>query len=118
MKLLFQLDTDIDLVSVNEKYCNRSYTLSPAYRSFKAELNTRATMEYWKRGRKMPSQRQLLVTMNAATGKDIDNIVKPTFDALQGVVFKNDSQIQHIDIQRIVKVGKQERIEIKIYEVE
>ena len=115
MKTIFHMVCDIDLVSVNRKYCNRTYTLTKEYREYKNIMADYASFHY--RGKK-PSDSMLHVEIYAATGKDLDNIIKPTFDALQGIVFGNDTQICRIDIQRVAKVNKQERIEIKIYEVE
>lgn len=114
MKTIFHMVCDIDLVSVNNKYCNRSYTLTEKYRTYKKNMSDLAAFHY--RG-KAPSDSMLHVEIYAATGKDLDNIIKPTFDALEGIVFGNDTQICRIDIQRIAKVNKHERIEIKISEV-
>lgn len=45
--------------------------------------------------------------------RDLDNMIKATLDSLQGVLFRNDSQIYHIEALK-EKANRVESIEIEI----
>jgi Holliday junction resolvase RusA-like endonuclease len=115
MKLIFSMAAEIDLASVNNKYVNRSYVLTKEYRTFKNEMTLIARFFY---KNKTPSLKSVYVTATVYTRKNVDNMIKPTLDALEGIVYKNDDQINDVHFHREKKVNKQERIEIQIFEVD
>jgi Holliday junction resolvase RusA-like endonuclease len=115
LKNIFDMSCDIDLVSVNNKYCNRSYTLTKEYRAYKEMMSSLAA--FHNRG-KDASQGRIYFDATVYTRIDTDNTIKPTFDALEKIVYKNDSQIDDIHFHREKKVNERERIEIKVYEVD
>jgi Holliday junction resolvase RusA-like endonuclease len=106
---------DIDLVSVNNKYCSRSFRLTKEYRAYKTMMS--ALAQFHNRG-KDASKKRIYVDAVVYTRIDTDNTIKPTLDALQKIVYKNDSQIDDIHFHRGKTVNKRERIEIKVYEVD
>jgi Holliday junction resolvase RusA-like endonuclease len=112
---IFDMACDIDLVSVNNKYCNRRYTLSNEYRAYKDMMTALARFHY---GNKNMSRKSIYVDAVVYTRIDTDNTIKPTLDALQKIIYKNDNQIDDIHFHRERTVNKRERIEIKVYEVD
>lgn len=48
---------------------------------------------------------------------DIDNCYKLVSDAIQGVLFYNDSQIWHVDMYKLVAPKGKERTEIEVTEL-
>lgn len=53
------------------------------------------------------------------TGKpDVDNVQKLIFDALNGIVWKDDAQIAHVLMSRLFSQDGSERLEIEIRELE
>ena len=48
-------------------------------------------------------------------GRDIDNIVKPILDSVEGLIYDNDNQVDHIVIRRLKE--KKDFLNIKISEI-
>lgn len=46
--------------------------------------------------------------------RDLDNMIKSTLDSLQGLIFKNDSQVYKLVAEKQKSIYKYELIEIKI----
>jgi Holliday junction resolvase RusA-like endonuclease len=50
-----------------------------------------------------------------AVGKDIDNILKPILDAMNGVVYVDDKQIEELRVLKFTKC-KENKLVIKVFE--
>lgn len=89
------------LCSINRRYINRNYTLSDEYRNCKALLKVTCRRFY--------PYRELItepvgVSIQWDKGRmDLDASVKVISDALQGEVYKNDSQVQLLKIEHVPK---------------
>lgn len=55
-----------------------------------------------------------VICYGARLNADLDNLYKTITDACQGVLYKNDSQIDHAEILRQVSHKGQERTEVRI----
>jgi Holliday junction resolvase RusA-like endonuclease len=50
-----------------------------------------------------------------AVGKDIDNILKPVLDAMNGIVYVDDKQIEELSVKKITKC-RENKLVIKVFE--
>jgi Holliday junction resolvase RusA-like endonuclease len=118
MNVIYAEGMKIKLASVNNKYISRSFVLTKAYRQFKELLQAEVRMKFWKKGVRLPSKKKVLVAIIAGTTKDIDNIIKPILDALQGILIVDDRQVVHIDARKVPKKTKAEYLGLEVIEVE
>ncbi len=96
----------IKLCSINNKYVNRAYALTPEYRSFKILIKAMA-----KRQKLDPP---LKVEIYAQTGLDIDATIKPLLDGLEDVTYDNDKDIYDLHIyKQKIKRGGSGRLVVK-----
>ena len=58
----------------------------------------------------------LFLSLEERDKKDLDNLPKILLDSLQGVVFKNDNQIDHLDLIKFRWGGDEDYIHINIGE--
>lgn len=56
----------------------------------------------------------IYVASETSRNRDIDNMLKLILDSLQGVVYENDSQVNHISID--VQAGEQETVKLSVWE--
>lgn len=95
-----------NLVSINKRYIisrrTRSLILSKEYREFLKKLH-----ETFKMQAKLcdiildcKSKFRVEIEINEKHRNDIDSIVKPLLDSLEGVIYKNDRQVKSLSIEK------------------
>lgn len=78
---------------VNNRYCNRSYNLTPQYRKFVADLAIACRLQ--NPGAYFDGELALTVEMVIDGRRDSDSLLKPLFDAIQkSGVIGDDRQIK------------------------
>jgi Holliday junction resolvase RusA-like endonuclease len=98
---------NIKFGSLNNKY-KGNFKLTDSYKTFKEEIFYNI-----KRGKIKPNY---AITIQCAMYHDIDNIIKPIFDALQKAeIIDNDRNILSVDMfKRQIKKGKPGSLEVWI----
>lgn len=85
-------------------------------KAYKSEIAWRAK-ELWKDEPYSGKMRMaLFISWKDERRRDVDNFLKLTKDALEGIVFVNDSQVEEIFIKR-QRIGR-ERVLIKLWSLE
>ena len=87
---------------INDKYVSRKFVLKAEYRQYleQAKLFVPAKIKYYE-----SEQLKLYVAFHISRDRDIDSSIKPLLDAMQGRIYKNDSQVVAMDVIK-VKVPK------------
>ncbi len=86
---------NIKLTSINNKYCNRSFKLSPEYRAFKEFIY------YSIRKPVQEVQKPYFVIILVKTYIDIDNPIKATLDAMEDFgLIENDKKVLRLVVDK------------------
>lgn len=101
-----------DICPINQKYINRQFSLSPRYRNFKSELGYKAKISY--KGPILTQDVCLYIKLYYPRTIDIDSVLKPTMDALNGIIWKDDKQVTELFVRKKKHDKKDYRIEIKV----
>lgn len=95
------------------RWSKRGVFVSAEAKAYKEEARWRA----WQQGAKCTDKKiSMRITLVPRTKRsiDLDNALKIALDALQGVCYWNDSQVERIHIERAVADKKNARLEIEI----
>ena len=82
---------------LNKKFISRTFVVSREHRDFKRTVARLVGLEV------VPYTCDVSVVViwyRQRKAGDIDGILKALLDAMQGVVYKNDSQVAHLSVQR------------------
>lgn len=104
--------------SINSKYGLNTRTkklyLNPKYRDYKNRVSAMFKSKY---PLQVPYKGNVHVKIFMRTKKDIDNVIKPTLDGLNGYAYVDDRQITKLEVERLQYVDV-EGITVGITEVE
>ena len=86
----------------------------PRYKPFegRVQVEINALFEVPKSTKKADKELMLSNQINPTKKPDIDNIVKIILDAMNGIAFKDDTQITKINVEKTYSI--QEKVQIKI----
>ena len=98
---------------VNNRYCNRSYNLTPQYRKFVADLAMACRLQ--NPGIYLDGELALTIEMIIDWRRDSDSLLKPLFDAIQhSGVIGDDRQIKSYAVRVREKArGAMDEITVK-----
>lgn len=107
--------SNVRLVGINKRYCNRRFALNDEYRNQKKNL----VKEVWASWHKKPIEGNVWVHIWISTAKDCDAVVKPVLDILQEAgVYKNDSQVIELIVsKKKIPPKKLEHLEVYVCEI-
>jgi Holliday junction resolvase RusA-like endonuclease len=107
-----------DMPSINSKYGLNTRTkklyLNPKYREYKNRVSAMFKSKY---PLQVPYEGNVYVKIFMRTKKDIDNVIKPTLDGLNGYAYVDDKQIIKLEVERLPYIDV-EGITVGITEVE
>lgn len=88
-----------DLCPINQKYISRRFVVSKRYRDAKASLAEQATL-LCPKDSVIVGDIKVEIDTYYKRQHDIDAFVKFILDALQGIAYENDSQIQELVVRK------------------
>ncbi len=98
------------------RWSKRGVFVSAEAKAYKEEARFHA----WLQGAKCTDKKiSMRITLVPRTKRsiDLDNALKIALDALQGVCYWNDSQVEKIHIERAAADKKNARLEIEVLEI-
>lgn len=104
------------LCTVNQRY-NKNFSLTDEYRIFKYLLGEAAKKAARKARHTIYPKESILycsIWFSFNREKDIDSIVKPVLDSLQGIIYENDKSIKRLFIEKHKSSTKTEQVSIRI----
>lgn len=104
------------LCTINKRY-NKNFSLTTEYSNFKKLLGWQAKQAMTKQNQRIfvkNIELECKINFSYLREKDIDSIVKPVLDALQGIVYENDISIKKITIEKQKSSTQHEGIRIII----
>lgn len=103
--------TNIELVSINDKFINRYFATSKEYKQLKKTISTYCNRSKFYAGK-------VAVLMGIFTNKDQDNVLKPIYDGLESII-ENDKNVHESHVYKYpIKKGSPERLIIYIKEID
>ena len=86
-----KINYEYDLCPINQRYLSRKFILSKRYREAKEKIAWVCKSQY--RGEMIEGEISVDLVISYPRKIDIDSMVKVILDSMQGIIFKNDSQI-------------------------
>jgi len=119
--MIIQLEVEGRIPTVNNMYSRNKAGkrfLSPLHRQFKEKIFICAYAQIEDKSKIPIFKKDTKITLAIRVSfkkkhRDIDNIVKPIQDALKGLIYEDDSQINTLEVIRIDN-EKKDRLEIVV----
>ena len=102
--MVFKLTYEGKIIGNNQRYAYRSKKINTqVYENFKTEIGWLCKQQN-KNKPMLDGKVEIMLLYNS--GLDIDNLMKGILDGLQGIVYKNDSQIKRARIEECKQIEK------------
>jgi len=102
--MVFKLTYEGKIIGNNQRYAYRSKKINTqVYENFKTEIGWLCKQQN-KNKPMLEGKVEIMLLYNS--GLDIDNLMKGILDGLQGIVYKNDSQIKRARIEECKQIEK------------
>ena len=102
--MVFKLTYEGKIIGNNQRYAYRSKKINTqVYENFKTEIGWLCKQQN-KNKPMLDGKVEIMLLYNS--GLDIDNLMKGILDGIQGIVYKNDSQIKRARIEECKQIEK------------